>query len=102
MQALVEESQKNVTGTVRVKLYKGNIMVAGRKSPVSLYNPHIATMEADPTKAYNQDDATGFIRLNALRLKVAAKVQREKRNNGSGPGLPVDASFSPPAFGQSN
>ena len=69
------ESQKNVTGTVRVKLYKGNIMVAGRKSPVSLYNPHIATMEADPTKAYNQDDATGFIRLNALRLKVAAKVQ---------------------------
>jgi len=73
-----DESQKNVTGTVRVKLYKGNIMVAGRKSPVSLYNPHIATMEADPTKAYNQDDATGFIRLNALRLKVAAKVQRKK------------------------
>ena len=60
-----------------VKLYKGNIMVAGRKSPVSLYNPHIATMEADPTKAYNQDDAAGFIRLNALRLKVAAKVQRK-------------------------
>jgi argininosuccinate synthase len=78
LQSLVTESQKNVTGTVRVKLYKGNIMVAGRKSPVSLYNPHIATMEADPTKAYNQDDATGFIRLNALRLKVAAKVQRKK------------------------
>jgi argininosuccinate synthase len=78
LQAYVTESQKNVTGTVRVKLYKGNIMVAGRKSPVSLYNPHIATMEADPTKAYNQDDATGFIRLNALRLKVAAQVQRKK------------------------
>jgi argininosuccinate synthase len=78
LQAYVIESQKNVTGTVRVKLYKGNIMVTGRKSPVSLYNPHIATMEADPTKAYNQDDATGFIRLNALRLKVAAKVQRKK------------------------
>jgi argininosuccinate synthase len=78
LQAYVTESQKNVTGTVRVKLYKGNIMIAGRKSPVSLYNPHIATMEADPTKAYNQDDATGFIRLNALRLKVAAKVQRRK------------------------
>jgi argininosuccinate synthase len=78
LQAYVTESQKNVTGTVRVKLYKGNIMVAGRKSPVSLYNPHIATMEADPTKAYNQDDATGFIRLNGLRLKVAAKVQRKK------------------------
>ena len=78
LQAFVTESQKNVTGTVRVKLYKGNIMVAGRKSPVSLYNPHIATMEADPTKAYNQSDATGFIKLNALRLKVAAKVQRKK------------------------
>src|SRR2546426_1864939 len=78
LQSLVEESQKNVTGTVRVTLYKGNIMVAGRKSPVSLYNPRIATMEADPTKAYNQDDATGFIPLTALRLKVAAKVQRKK------------------------
>src|SRR5712675_239872 len=79
LQAYVTESQKNVTGTVRVKLYKGNIMVSGRKSPVSLYNPHIATMEADPTKAYNQDDATGFIRLNALRLKVAAKVHEKKK-----------------------
>jgi argininosuccinate synthase len=78
LQAFVTESQKNVTGTVRVKLYKGNIMVAGRKSPVSLYNPAIATMEADPTKAYNQDDATGFIRLNGLRLRVAAKVQKRK------------------------
>ena len=76
---LRRRSQKNVTGTVRVKLYKGNIMVAGRKSPVSLYNPHIATMEADPTKAYNQDDATGFIRLNGLRLKVAAKVHGKKK-----------------------
>jgi argininosuccinate synthase len=79
LQAYVEESQKNVTGTVRVKLYKGGIMVAGRKSAVSLYNPHIATMEADPTKAYNQDDATGFIRLNGLRLKVAAKVHGKKK-----------------------
>lgn len=79
LQALVEESQRNVTGAVRLKLFKGNIMVAGRKSPVSLYNPHIATMEADPTKAYNQDDATGFIRLNALRLKVAAKIRTRKQ-----------------------
>jgi argininosuccinate synthase len=78
LQSLVEESQKNVTGTVRVKLYKGGISVAGRRSKVSLYNPHIATMEADPTKAYNQDDATGFIRLNALRLKVSAQVQRAR------------------------
>ena len=75
LQALVNESQKNVAGTVRLKLYKGNIITAGRKSPVSLYNPNIATMEADPTKAYNQDDATGFIRLQGLRLKVAAQVQ---------------------------
>ena len=81
LQALVTESQKNVTGTVRVKLYKGNIITAGRKSPVSLYNPHIATMEADPTKAYNQDDATGFIRLNALRLKVAARVHDAEGKN---------------------
>jgi len=77
LQALVEESQKSVTGTVRVKLYKGGIYAAGRKSRLSLYNPEIATMEADPTKAYNQDDATGFIRLNGLRLKVAAKVKRK-------------------------
>jgi argininosuccinate synthase len=74
IQALISESQRNVTGTVRLKLYKGNVVGAGRKSPLSLYNPHIATMEADPTKAYNQNDATGFISLNALRLKVAARV----------------------------
>jgi argininosuccinate synthase len=74
IQALIGESQKNVTGVVRLKLYKGNIVVAGRKSPVSLYNPDIATMEADPTQAYNQSDATGFIALNGLRLKVASKV----------------------------
>ena len=78
LQALVTESQKNVSGVVRVKLYKGNIIAAGRKSPLSLYNPHIATMEADPTKAYNQNDATGFIALNALRLKVAAQVHGTK------------------------
>jgi argininosuccinate synthase len=77
IQALVTESQKNVAGVIRLKLYKGNIVVAGRKSIVSLYNPEIATMEADPTKAYNQSDATGFVALNALRLKVAAKVHRK-------------------------
>ena len=78
IQALVTESQKHVTGTVRVKLYKGGIHAAGVKSPLSLYNPHIATMEADPTQAYNQDDATGFIRLNGLRLKVASGVHGGK------------------------
>jgi argininosuccinate synthase len=75
LQALVTESQRQVTGTVRVRLYKGNVMTAGRKSPVSLYRPNLATMEADPSQAYNQDDATGFIRLNSLRLRVAAGVQ---------------------------
>ncbi len=78
LQALVTESQKNVSGTVRVKLYKGGIHVTGRKSALSLYNPHIATMEADPTKAYNQDDATGFIRLNGLRLRVNSGVNGAK------------------------
>src|SRR6195256_4948574 len=74
IKALVSESKRHVTGLVRVKLYKGNVIAAGRMSPVSLYNPEIATMEADPTQAYNQSDATGFISLNGLRLKVAAKV----------------------------
>ncbi len=83
LQALVTESQKNVSGTVRVKLYKGNLMTAGRKSEVSLYQTQMATMEDDPTNAYNQDDATGFIRLNALRLKVAARVAKKSRNERS-------------------
>ncbi|MFF2158862.1 argininosuccinate synthase [Paenibacillus chitinolyticus] len=77
IQALVTESQKNVTGTVRMKLYKGNVIAAGVKSPVSLYNPNIATMEADPTQAYDQGDAAGFIRLNALRLKVSSGVEQQ-------------------------
>ncbi len=72
IQAAITESQKTVTGTVRLRLYKGNVITAGRKSPLSLYRPDIATMEADPSQAYDQDDATGFIRLNALRLKMQA------------------------------
>ena len=71
LQALVTETQRDVTGVVRLKLYKGNIIVAGRKSPKSLYDPQIATMEGDAS-AYNQNDATGFIRVNALRLKLRA------------------------------
>jgi len=74
VQALVTETQRDVSGVVRLKLYKGNIIVAGRKSPKSLYDPKIATMESDAS-AYNQGDATGFIRLNALRLKVRAAVK---------------------------
>ncbi|HLW34307.1 MAG TPA: argininosuccinate synthase [Chthoniobacterales bacterium] len=71
LQALVTETQRNVTGLVRLKLYKGNIIVAGRKSPKSLYDPKIATMEGEKS-AYDQGDATGFIRLNALRLRLRA------------------------------
>jgi argininosuccinate synthase len=74
IQSLVKESQKHVSGEVRLKLYKGNVISAGVRSPLSLYNPDVATMEADPTNAYNQDDASGFIHLNALRLKTGVKV----------------------------
>jgi argininosuccinate synthase len=68
LQAMIDDSQKNVTGTARLKLYKGNCDTVGRKSPVSAYNPELATFEAD--QIYNQKDAEGFIRLNALRLRV--------------------------------
>jgi argininosuccinate synthase len=74
LQALVAETQRDVTGAVRLKLYKGNIIVAGRKSPKSLYDPKIATMESEKS-TYDQGDATGFIRLNALRLKVRAALK---------------------------
>ncbi|MEK6681149.1 MAG: argininosuccinate synthase [Nitrospirota bacterium] len=68
LQKAIDESQKNVTGTVRLKLYKGNCYVVGRRSPVSLYKSELATFEEDTV--YNQKDAEGFIRLNALRLKI--------------------------------
>jgi argininosuccinate synthase len=68
MQELIDKSQKGVTGTVRLKLYKGNCMVVGRRSPYSLYNRKLATFEAEDV--YNQKDAEGFIKLNALRLKL--------------------------------
>ena len=73
LQALVTETQQTVTGEVRLKLYKGNIMNAGRRSPLSLYSEDVATMEGGAEEAYNQDDATGFIALNALRLKANAQ-----------------------------
>ncbi len=68
IQKLIDESQERVNGTVRLKLYKGGVMVAGRKSPDSLYSPAHATFEAD--KVYDQRDAEGFIKLNALRLRL--------------------------------
>ena len=71
LQALITETQHDVTGVIRLKLYKGNIIVAGRKSPKSLYDPKIATMEGTASH-YDQSDASGFIRLNALRLKLRA------------------------------
>jgi argininosuccinate synthase len=73
IQALVTHTQQTVSGEVRVKLYKGNVMNAGRKSPHSLYSEAVATMEGGQEEAYNQDDATGFISLNALRLKASAR-----------------------------
>lgn len=74
LRALIEESQKGVTGTVRLKLYKGNCTVVGRKSPLSLYSEELATFEG--AEIYNQRDAEGFIRLNALRMKMRALLQR--------------------------
>ena len=72
LQAAIDQSQKLVTGTTRMKLYKGNATVVGRKSPNSLYSEEIATFEADTV--YDQTDATGFIRLNALRLRLRKAV----------------------------
>jgi len=71
LQKLIDETQKNVTGTVRLKLYRGNCMVAGRKSVYSLYNQELATFEKD--SIYNQKDAEGFIKINALRLRMAKR-----------------------------
>ena len=80
LQALVTETQRDVTGVVRLKLYKGNIIIAGRKSLKSLYDPQIATMEA-VASTYDQGDATGFIRLNALRLKVRAALKTKRKGD---------------------
>ncbi len=73
LQAFMDGAQENVTGTARLKLYKGNCWVVGRKSPVSLYDPEVATFEADTV--YNQADATGFIKLNALRLRTLRRLR---------------------------
>ncbi|MDD2875890.1 MAG: argininosuccinate synthase [Acidiphilium sp.] len=75
LQALIDTSQHSVTGTVRLKLYKGNVIVIGRDSPNSLYSARMVTFE-DDQGAYNQQDAAGFIKLNALRLRLGAAVGR--------------------------
>ena len=74
LQAAITESQKNVTGDVRCKLYKGNCFIVGRRSPYTLYDPEVVTFEADDV--YNQQDATGFIKLNALRLRINANAKK--------------------------
>jgi argininosuccinate synthase len=78
LQRLIDESQQPVNGTVRVKLYKGTVMTVGRSSPTnSLFDPAISTFE-DDKGAYNQADAAGFIRLNALRMRIAAKLKKPR------------------------
>ncbi len=75
MQAMIDQSQTHVNGDVRVKLYKGSVSVVGRRSPDSLFDEKIATFE-DDAGAYNQKDAEGFIKLNALRMRIAANKGR--------------------------
>jgi len=77
LKRMIDETQKHVTGTARLKLFKGTCIVVGRKSPVSLYDPAMATFEAD--RVYDQKDAGGFIRLNALRLRLKAMRRRGKK-----------------------
>ncbi|WP_292993150.1 argininosuccinate synthase [Nitrosomonas sp.] len=78
LQTMIDDSQGKVNGWVRLKLYKGNVIVVGRDSRTdSLFDPNIATFE-DDAGAYNQGDAAGFIKLNALRLRIAAGVERNK------------------------
>lgn len=77
LQNFVDDIQKDVNGTVRVKLYKGSCTVVGRKSPYSLYNPELATFEKE--EVYNQKDAEGFIKINALRLKLGKLKKGVKR-----------------------
>ncbi|HPL64278.1 MAG TPA: argininosuccinate synthase [Syntrophales bacterium] len=76
LQKTADEMQANVTGLARLKLYKGNCIVVGRKSPHSLYSEKLASFET--SEAYEQKDATGFIRLNALRLRTRALLNRKK------------------------
>ncbi len=76
LQAYIDATQENVTGTARVKLYKGNCIVVGRKSPYSLYSEAFATFEKD--EVYNQKDAIGFIRLNGLRLRIQHMLKNRK------------------------
>jgi len=77
LQKMMDEAQATVSGTARIKLFKGNCIVAGRKSKESLYSTDFATFEED--QVYNQKDAEGFIRLNALRLRIRALLKKARR-----------------------
>ena len=77
LQVLMDHAQQDVTGTVRLRLYKGSVSVVGRKSPRSLYRQDVVTFEAD--SVYRQKDAEGFIRLNALRLRIRALRDRSAK-----------------------
>ena len=72
IQNLIDQTQSKVSGTVKVKLFKGNVIVEGRKSPYSLYSEDLSTFEND-SGAYDQRDAEGFIKINSLRLKTRQK-----------------------------
>ena len=76
LQALIDESQKPVTGTARVKLYRGNVSIVGRKAPQSLYDPDIASF--DDAGDYRQADAEGFISLAGLRLRTRAQARKPR------------------------
>jgi argininosuccinate synthase len=78
LQSLIDAATSGVTGVARIKLYKGNAIVAGRKAEQSLYHPDFATFEEDTV--YDQKDAEGFIKINALRLKIKAMVDRAAKS----------------------
>ncbi len=82
LDALIDKSQEHVTGTVRMKLYKGNATVIGRESPFALYDQDLVTFE-EGSSSYSQRDAAGFIRLNALRLRTLATRDRRALSTSS-------------------
>lgn len=95
LQAAITQSQENVTGDVRCKLYKGVCYVVGRRSPYTLYDPEVVTFEKDDV--YNQQDATGFIKLNALRLRINANARKPGDGAAKGSGKCVCTRSAKPA-----
>jgi argininosuccinate synthase len=83
LQTAIDEAAQAVSGDVRLKLFKGSVIITGRRSEKSLYDPRFATFEED--EVYRQADAEGFIRLNALRLRIRALVEKRKRQSEKRP-----------------